>query len=237
MTRLKRGFTIIEVLISSGIFLIVVWLAFAAFEFGSRACSLSNLRANVQGSATRVILSLENDLRRSSYTTVTIANRSVTYAGQTYSRDALCMAAIANWNDPASFNSQFGFARYDRYVIYYATDDREDGRLIRSVVNSTGDPLAPAGPISGFTQFQNYNNDPALNQSPLGSAPGQINHTQLSEDVRSFAVTDGLLSQSVKASLTLFRAGLQGAGAKRVDQAFQMEIELVPQNTYPRNAN
>ena len=234
-----RGFTLLELLASSGIFLMVVWLAFAIFEFGSRASTISNLRANLQTSATRVILSLESDLRRSNYASITMVNRSVIFAGQTYRRDAICMAAVSNWSDPASFNSQFGFPQFDRYVIYYATTNNEGGRLVRSLANSTVDPLGGANPLSGFSEAPNFNNDPTLNVQPAGPSPGQINYTQLSEDVRNFSVVDGAFSQSVKASLVLFREGSQGptGGQKRFDQSFQMDLELIPQNTCPKDAN
>ena len=240
MTRRSRqAFTLIEILVVSGVFLMLVWMGFGVFDFGSRACGVSNLRSNLQSGAARVILSLENDLRRSNYSSITMISRSVTFSGQTYRRDAICLVGVANWADPASFNTQFGFPNFDRYIIYYATTNAEGGRLIRSLVNTTADPLGGTQSFLGITEKANFNNDPSLNVAPTASDPGQLAYTLLSDDVRNFVVSDGSTVQSIKASLTLFREGVLSptGGQKRVDQSFQMDIDLSPQNTYPRSAN
>ena len=224
----SRAFTLLEALVVCVIFLVIVWLAVAALQFGINACQLVSLRADLQSAATRVMLNLQNDLRRSHVDSVSMAHRSATFAGQNYQRDALSMAGISNWADTSSLNSQFGVPNFNRYILYYATNDAAGGRLIRTVVDNT--QPGPPNPIPSFDDIKQFNNDPAKNGSD------QLAYTHLSDSVSDFSVGDGVATQSVRASLRLFRQGLRGPteGAKNTDQAFQMVIELVPQNTSPR---
>ena len=111
--------------------------------------------------------------------------------------------------------------------------------MIRSIVNATVDPMSATPPTLNLVEAANFNNDPKLNLTPSGSDPGQLAYNTLSDDVRSFSVGEGSTPQSVHASLILFRPGVTGptGGQKKVDQSFQMDVDLTPQNTYPRSAN
>ena len=113
-----KAFTLLETLISAFIFLTLIFLTGAIVEFGIRSSGTTNLRHNLQSSATRVMLTLQNDLRRSAYATLSLTARK-TVSGQ--ERDGICMATMSDWNDPAGFNTTYGTAAYDRYVGYYAT--------------------------------------------------------------------------------------------------------------------
>ena len=223
MMKETRAFSLLEVLVSSFIFLALICVTSWIVEFGIKAASTTNQRHNLQTAATRVILSLQNDLRRSAYASLTLARRPSMNAR----RDGICMAAMSDWNDPAGFNLTYGTAAYDRYVAYYATDDRIAGRLIRANFPLSGSREAFPRPLFGLKPATHFNNDPAFNA-------GQLGYTTLSDEVLDFTVEDTGEAQAIKISLTLHREGTRVTGARREDQSYQMQLELTPQNTWPR---
>lgn len=218
----KRGFSIVELLVAAGIFLALVAICFGSFEFGLKAAHTVNLRHNLQASASRVVLSLQNDLRRSSFASLSLEPR--TYGN--VRRDGLCTAAMSNWNDPAAFNPTYAIAAYDRFVVYYATTEEEAARLIRSVyaVPRMTLPLR----MEGFTP------DTHMKDDPKGNGPGQLSYATLCDEVREFSLTDGGPG-SVRAALTLHRSGTRMGGDKRHDQSYQIVILVTLENSFPKD--
>ena len=226
----RRAFSIIELFVVSAIFLSMVGVTFGIFEFGTRASMVSNSRHNLQAAATRAMLSLQNDLRRSSYATATPVLRTLSLGGQTVQRDGLCFAGIANWSDASALNTTLGTPSFNRFFLFYATQQTE-GRLIRSVI----EPSTPMnGQVSSFTSL-----DPALhlNDDPSTNSTEQKGYTLLAHDVVDFAVRESTVFSGFVVSLTLQQAGTAGptGGTKRMDQRFQMEFEVSHLNTNPRS--
>lgn len=223
------GFTVLEVLICTSMFLVLVLVAFRIFEFGAWAAATSNLRHNLQSAASRVMLSLQTDLRRSAYSSVSILQRNPAIDGQSYQRDGMCFGGMSDWNDPAAFEPKIGAPSFDRYLAYYATESAAAGRLIRSVYG-----VSPRSPMprqfAAFAAATHMRDDPKLND------PAQISYSELSSEVRDFRVADAGRNQAIRISLTLFRAGQRGApgGEGKRDQSYQFEIQVTPLNTWPR---
>jgi hypothetical protein len=175
------------------------------------------------------MLSLQTDLRRSAYSSVSMAQRNPLIDGQTYQRDGICFGAMSDWNDPTAFEPKIGAPSFDRYLVYYATESPASGKLIRSLYGVT--PRSPMPRQFGaFAPATHLREDPRLND------PAQISFTELATDVRDFRVADAGRNQAVRVSLTLFRPGQRvagGAEGKR-DQSYQFEIQVTPLNTWPR---
>lgn len=211
-------------------FMGLIIVAFRIFEFGAWAAGTSNLRHNLQSAATRVMLALQTDLRRSAYSSVSLVQRSPVLDGQTLQRDGVCFGAMSDWNDPAAFEPKVGAPSYDRFLVYYATQDAAAGRLVRSTY-AGATPRSPVPrQLSGFTAATHLRDDPKTNP------PAQLSFTELSDEVRLFRIEDAGATQAIRASLTLFRPGQRGApgGHGKRDQAYQFEIQVTPLNTWPR---
>lgn len=226
---MRRGFTLLEVMLASSLFLILVVVAFRIFEFGAWATSTTNQRHNLQSAATRTMLSLQNDLLRSALASVSLQRRTLSINGITVHRDGVAFAAMSDWNDPAGFDSTMGAASYDRYLVYYATSDTEGARLIRSLYQGPSPRTAVPRALVGFSVSTHMQDVPTSNPS------SQLSYTLLAEGVREFSVWDG--GSGIRASLVLFRAGARRAaeGLQKHDQSYEFEIEVVPLNTWPRD--
>lgn len=226
MTR--KGMSLLEVTLASALFLLLVGVAFYVFDYGVRASQVSNTRGNLQTQATRTLMALQADLRRSSYGSLTILSRPATCNGTTVQRDALCFLGVGDWSQPSAFNTTYGVPAFDRYIVYYATTEDPLGRIVRSVypasiVNCT------VTPWSGFDASQHCHNDPNANTGQLGFAV-------LAAEVRDFTVVEGD-NQQAGARLQLMRAAVltgPSGGRKKPDSSYQMEMLVFPENTWPR---
>lgn len=220
--------SLLEVTLASALFLILVGVAFYIFDYGVRASLLANTRGNLQTQATRTLLGLQADLRRSSYGSLTILSRPATCNGAAVQRDALCFLGVGDWNQPNAYNATYGVPAFDRYIVYYATTEDPLGRIVRSVYPATI-VNCTVTPWSGFSASQHCNNNPNLNTGQLGFA-------LLAADVRDFTVLDGD-NQQAGARLQLMRlSALTGpsGGRKKPDSNYQMEMLVFPENTWPR---
>ncbi len=219
-----RGFTLIETLVGVVIFMGLVFVAFFLFEYGVRASFKLTNSQDLQSVATRIALSLQNELRRSARSSVTCVTNLTT--PNNLRRDGVCFLAVSDWKSAAAFNSTYGMPNFDRYVNYYATTEEPTGRLIRSLYTTTPDYTCP--PMASFSLSANCRANPAFNTGVNASV-------QLGDDIRVFRVTE-LGDGRLLASIELFRAGLKGPsdGTKQHDQSYQLDVEVFPFNTWPK---
>lgn len=220
-----RGFTLIETLVGVVIFMGLVFVAFFLFEYGVRASFKLSNSQDLQSVATRIALSLQNELRRSARSSVTTLTQVT--SPNSLRRDAICFAGVSDWGSAAAFNTTYGMPNFDRYVNYYATTEEPVGRLIRSLYTTVPDYTCP--PMPGFTTATHCRLDPSLNA-------GVNSSVELGDDVRVFQVTE-LGDGRLRASVELFRPGLKGPsdGHKKADQSYQLDVEVFPFNTWPRD--
>jgi hypothetical protein len=145
-------------------------------------------------------------------------------------RDIICMLGLSNWSDDARFAAN-GLPLWDRYVVYYATDDAESGKLMRA-------ELAP-----DFPTGQDCLRIAPFNLGLLG-AVGQpippdelalIGRQQVVDHLEEFSCDRDDAYQVVRVSLSGRRvSGAKADGIARTDEEFEAVFEFDPLNTSPR---
>ena len=224
----RRGLTLLEAVVAASMLLGLVGIAVLAFDYGVRSCALAGARADLQTQAQRVLTALQNDARRTTDDSLTDQARTVTVDGALVHRDGLSLISCVDWSGaPGTCNVTTGQPNFDRYVVYYATTPA-DGKLIRALVSgpAPADPFGP--PLDGFSLAVYGNDEPELNGG------SQLSYTVLSEQVQEFEVRR-LPDRRLQARLKLSSVGLRGpsGGRKRVDQVYEMVVEVLPANTVP----
>ncbi|MBN9416942.1 MAG: hypothetical protein J0I12_15965 [Candidatus Eremiobacteraeota bacterium] len=213
---MRRGFSLLEAVISCSLLLGCVLAAFGLFEFGSAVFRLGNLRNGLQAQARRAALSLEGDLRRADYGMMSFVSRSPNGRH----RDGLCLPTLRSWSTAASFDSTSGRPRWDGYLVIYATGD---GRLIRQLVAPPGAPYT--GPWVDFSEATNLRENPATNAAGVALST-------LADQVEEFRIDPSGSGDSIRV-LIQFRGlgGRRPAGGQQMDESLQVEFQIHPENT------
>ncbi|MBI3929657.1 MAG: prepilin-type N-terminal cleavage/methylation domain-containing protein [Armatimonadetes bacterium] len=226
----RQGFSLIELLTAMFVLAFVLVMAFGMFTFGSNMFRQSLQRQSLQTEVERVKAVMERDLALTDFQTVAAVSRehSVTIAGITEStrKDGLAISTLSNWNDDSLYDPVTGLPRYDRYIVYYATQE-DPARLIRqeiapSIVPAQGLSL-PYGSLGA-----NMADSPAVNTDVVRT-------TVLGDNVYAFRVERVHENTTVQVGLRLRRlGGHQGQSTqKRADENLEVDLVFRPQNTWP----
>ena len=232
--RLARGLSVIEVVFSLAILSVVMVGIFGVFHLGSQSFQHATLRQSLQSEARISWITLRDDLRHSTYTSVTDLARPVSVVvpgqenqgAQTLDRDGISFATVKNWNAPNALDPLLGFPNFDSYVVYYATTHPE-GRLVRQLVEPS---TVGQFPYSGFSVLTGMNDNPVANSNAVNG------YTRiLSSHLLSFKARRDPALRMVRLSLR-FRGhgGRTPAGAKQADETLELRLDLSPENTYPK---
>lgn len=233
MSRRRHGFSLLELVFSCVILSSVMLGIFGVFQMGQRSFHFVSLRQGLQAEARYAYIQLQNDLRHSTFVSVTERQRPVTMTvprqeakgPQPISRDGIAMAGVLDWAAPDATDEFTGFPNFDSYVSYYATTEPE-GRFVRQVL--VPGVVGPY-PYSGFTVLSSMNDNPMMNSSITGKPRVFSNH------VLAFQVRKDDVKRLVNISLK-FR-GLGGAkpgSMQRVDETIELSLHSYPENTYPK---
>ncbi len=222
MRRGARGVTLIEALVACVVFLGMLGVTLAVFDYALRGSLQATTRADLQTQATRALTSLQGDLRRSSDDSVVLAPRTVSLGGESLRRDGVCFLGRADWTGPGSYDLAAGCALYDRYFNYYASTT---GKLVRAVLGGPSPPVRGTFGLLSYSLALYGNDDPGLNTD-------QVGFSVLAEGVREFAVAQ-IDSRRVQARLWLEQFGGRSVGGGRAlrRQSYEMILELRPANT------
>lgn len=234
MTRKRRGLSIVEVVLSLMILSMVMLGIFGVFDMGSHSFQFASLRQGLQSEARLSWILLRDDLRLSTYTSITSLPRTVsvvvpgqeTAGPQTLDRDGLSFATVEDWSASTALDQYTGFPNFDSYLVYYASSEPE-GRLIRQLVRPATTGPYPYGSFS----VSNSMNDIPLSNSNLVSNTTRI----LSNRVLSFQARVDAPKRMVHAVLR-FRGhgGKRPVGSKEADETLELRVDLAPENTYPK---
>lgn len=138
--RLRRvsGATLIELLIASGMFLLLLGTIFLLFGLGSRGLQTMEARQTGQNQLAAIRASFQNDLQLSHFYGLDMnGSNSVTIGGKSYRRDAFSAVTRSDWNSPDAQDA-FGLPNWDQWVVYRSTL-QEKGELLRHVVKPEGE--------------------------------------------------------------------------------------------------
>lgn len=216
----RRGMTLMEILVASGIFLLVLGMVVGIMVFGVRMFHHATLRQGVEGDARRISTRLRQDLAVTDFRTVSTVSRTV----GTDRRDGLGMAALSDWSDSANFDA-IGLPKWDHYKVYYATQETP-GRLIRQDVGPPGRPSS--GWLVPYVDLStNLQDDPKLNSY-------LINSSSLSDIVMSFEAQPDMSENTVTIRCRLRKQGIQkGETERKADENLEFRLLLKAKNTWP----
>ncbi|MGE0491080.1 MAG: type II secretion system protein J [Vulcanimicrobiota bacterium] len=137
--------SLLEAVLVVGLFAILSAALFGMFHWGVSQFFLGASRQSAQSQAARALAVLEKTIREAPRDSVGLATgpgRQVTVAPNTFSRDGVVVASLSNWSD-ASLYDVDGVPRWDRYVMFYATNTVPTGELRRVLINPTNPVVGP----------------------------------------------------------------------------------------------
>lgn len=223
--RRAAGYTVLEMMVTIFILGFVVLGVFGLFSIGSNGFRHTILRQGIQGDAARVASALRRDVRLTHLDSVTVEARNYTTAdGRAVRRDGLAFVSLSNWNDPNRFYTVTRLPRWDRYIVFYATNDRDLGRLVRQEIEPGGE----IGPYPYLALPGNLAPAPVLNADVVET-------TILAENVLSFSARPNPATRTVEVALSLRQiSGKLTGGQRKVDEIMELEFDFEPRNTFPK---
>ncbi|MCA9796332.1 MAG: hypothetical protein KC910_31210 [Candidatus Eremiobacteraeota bacterium] len=219
----RRGFTVLEAALVLLILSFLTLAIFGLFSMGSRGFQHAVMRSGLQGDARRVGALLERDFHLTHWATIGVVERTVSFEGLTVHRDAVVCHGLSDWSNPANFINGIS-PRWDRYIVFYATQEQGPARLVHQKVE-------PGGTLPNMLPYPalgvNIDDEPKYNNDVYSTGI-------LSQSVLSFMVekdeADQLLNVSVK-----FRGRGRKAiqTEKEVDETHEVVYSLRALNTFP----
>lgn len=229
----RRGFGLLDLMLSMGLLAVLSLAMVSVFAQSSSMYRLGTSRAGLQSEIRRIHVMLGRELLQSSFYTVSIYSpppltvpRDDTSSMQAR-RDSISCATLISPLASTSFDSNSGLAKWDRYAIYMASNESPNGKLIRYAV---------AGP-SPITDQQNEMSVPTLPGAVAAYPAGVISGTtrMITHRLVAFAVEKDLANQMVTVSLILRGdEGRIASGRKTTAELLETKMSFRPENTWPR---
>lgn len=199
--------------------------------WGFRSFSLAIAKSDVTTEAHRIALFVERELQSSTYFSITKVSRPFSLS-EGYARDAICFVSRRDWSTHDAFDVVKGIPRWDRYFIYYATQESPQGQLVRqTIIPTQPDDLGsfPYPPMTNESTRANY-----LSNTPLTHDQNDIESTRiLASKVQSFNIQLRPANQEVEIRLLLRQNGLMAhrGNGDREGGTFELKYLIQPQNT------
>ncbi len=232
--RSRRGFTVVEALVTLGVFSVFLAILFLTIAWGFRSFSLAMARSDVTTEARRLTLYLERELRSSNYFSITTAKQP-TSADR---RDGICFVSRDDWSSPGAFDALEGRPAWNRYFVYYATDKQPTGEFVRLVLDPASvKPEPPNDPIvAGPYPYGPFAGDPTLYmlRNPLTYVGPDLEHLRvLASSVKSFEVKKLPTTQEIQMRFLLRQNGVMArrGNGDREGGTFELQYRVKPQNT------
>jgi len=233
----SRGFSLIELMVASSLFMGLMVVIFLFFRYATRAYVTATQRQGVQADALRVMDGLQADLRRTSANSIRMLNdatRTRLIEGVTVHRDVLSFVGLQDWSDPTNtqnFDVTNAQPIWNRYWVFYATKDQDRGILVRLKVDPTPPPVAPKR-LTSSELTDLCRDDPNLNRFHGIS----VGYVALARNVYDFQVQSFGRNQ-LQISLKLQeKRRLRPDGSKIEGQeTYQLLMNVRPENTVPQD--
>ena len=196
--RMRRsGFSILELVVATGLFLIVSVLIFSFFRYGTRSFKQANDRHGLQVEGLRVLESIQGEMKRTNRSSIQTQDRTININIEgnptAVRRDAFSFVTLQKWGDRTNSNNYdlaSGAPLWNRYITFYATQE-EVGKIVRLKLDPSPPPQAPKQlPLSDLTKVLSDN--PKLNKFD-GITPPFVT---LSNKVVSFTFDEGKQTNS-----------------------------------------
>lgn len=213
-----RGFSLLELVVAMALLGALTIALFEAFDYGATSFRRAAAKQDSQSAIRAVYVGLRDDLRRSHFSTITVSDRAAMIDGQEISRDAICLGSLKDWSSDDSFDEVNGLPMWDRYHLYYGTNE---GRLIRSNIDPDRPDYSPA-PFADLDPEVYFQENPSLNRGY------QSSHKILSKNLFEFSCQLSASRNTVDVRCLLL------SGKKKKNQ---ISFTVFPQNTWPKGEN
>jgi hypothetical protein len=231
MTLRRRGFGLLDVILSLTLLSILSWLMFSIFAQCSSLFGLGNSRASLQSEMRRIQVTLGREVLQTSFYTISTQVDTITVPrddtqNMQARRDSMSCATLNDSGASASFDNISGLPKWDRYAVYMASKESPNGKLIRFLVNRTGAindeqlVMSPAlsGVVSGYPG------------SALPRTTKIVTHRLV-----HFAADTNPADQTTTLSLIIRGdAGRITTGRKTTAELLETKLIFRPENTWPR---
>lgn len=212
----SRGFTLLEAVISVAILGSLMLVIFAVFSVGVAGFRVGTSRLQLQSDLRRILAPLRKDLENSSFQSMSCTAQEV--PSLTARRDGLCMNALRDPLSDSSYAAGSGLPKWDCFLLYFATQDLPNGRLVRLLLrDATPSVLSLPRSLSAA--------DLSLANPDLVEREVRV----LSDLILDFRVRLDPSNQMIQLGLKLQSKG----GSSRVE-ILEIETVIDPANTSPR---
>jgi prepilin-type N-terminal cleavage/methylation domain-containing protein len=220
------GFSLLEVVMAMVLISVGLFVTFSLFERGSRAFRLGDAKNALASDARRTVLALVPSLRVADSDTLEVLDgRScASSSGQNVQRHGYSLAALTDWNDPASFNPDSADILWDSYRVVYANLLPLGDLIVQEYRPAPGPPYS--GILPGFSEATHLANDPYLN-------PGALSTKNVCQSVDDFQVVFDPESQTLRLSLRLAARGAKKVGGRQLDERSEATVLVRLENSGP----
>lgn len=220
------GFTLTEALVTVLVFTFFMGTLFAIISHGFRSYSIAVARADVTTEARRLVLFLEHELRSTEYFSIALESRTI----QGVHRDGFSFVSMRDWAGPNSFDAIEARPNWDRYFIYYATQELPTGQLVRMVIDPSSSSDVGSYPYSPFASSP----DTFMPDDPLEVPKTDLTSSRvLAGKVKNFEVKLLPVTQEIDITILLRQNGIMTRRADRTREGgtFELHYRVKPQNT------
>ena len=216
----RRGFTLIETLITLVVFSLLLVMIFGTFGMSTSIFQDTEVRQSTELQMKSIKLLLQRDLELGDFWFLNSVSRD---QGDGTFRDALAIGTLNDWDDASQFDPTTGRPTWNRYLVWYATQE-DPGKMIRQVVGSGGAALT--GPYLGLST--NINDEPSGNNDVTYSRT-------LSDRVKDFKIDSRLQNGTVEVKLRLESRGAGRPNSmERTVENLELTLSFRPRNTWPQ---
>ncbi|MFN8610519.1 MAG: prepilin-type N-terminal cleavage/methylation domain-containing protein [Vulcanimicrobiota bacterium] len=229
---MRRGFTLLESLVTIAVFGGLVVFLFGVFSVGASGFKVGTNRLELQSEMRRVLTPLRKDLQNSSFQTMSSVavstnvpqNPPFPSPGLDVQRDGICMNGLRNLNSESSYDSETGLPVWDCFICYFGTLDSPDGKMVRMLLRD------PSHDVVGTPRSLSAG-DLSLSNPDLLNGGVKV----LSDELMEFGVSLDNSNQLVRLHLKLrSKAGHQQMGGRSLVEVLEIQTTVDPINTHPR---
>lgn len=237
MNHSRKGFSILELVISASLFVGLSALIFSFFRFGTRSFQEVNAKHGLQNDALRIVESLQAEMKRTaraSELSINDESREMSIDGETVKRDVVSFLGLEDWRDHTNsenFDLETSAPNWNRYLVFYATKE-ETGRFVRLKIDPNPPPGAPLPLLQRDLDRLCYD-EPSTNQYSGFSPP----YVVLAKNVYHFECADpnqGNYAVSLKLR-EKHKLGATEPGARRLFDYYELKLNIRPENSFPND--
>ncbi|MBX3170830.1 MAG: prepilin-type N-terminal cleavage/methylation domain-containing protein [Candidatus Eremiobacteraeota bacterium] len=232
MTR-RSAFSLLELLIALAILGGLTATLFVIFSMGSRSFQVGTGRADLQSDMRRVLTALRKDVHNSSFSSISTLDSQISVPQRppaplptiNVQRGAVCLNGLRRPQNPTSYDSDSGLPRWDCYIVYWATKDVPEGKLMRMLLRDDD------GGVQGVPR------DPFSAADLTSAHPSLLDHSvkELCDRLLAFRVDLDAGNQLVNINLKLrSRPGRQMGAGRSLLEVIEITSTVFPANTHPR---